>query len=195
MSDPTLSVSPTTPPPWPFQTYSHPSGLWRIDYPKDLWRIEYEGGGIGLANFPKIRDRIDGGLAESVSLEAIPESGISGSVEVLRVWKDDQRGDLYEYAVRELERWHGDFMSSSELIFFHQTTVGGFPAYEANSTFTFKHLGDSDKSSTESYGMIEMWLFVEGQTFSISAWTPKDNWHDEKDLLKQIVYSFRPTVP
>ena len=80
----TFTPAPTSPHPWPFSTYNHPSGLWRIDYP-----IGWEGPDSGI---PKIY-----GSAEWVDIGTTKEG-----VAVMRSWNDDHGDDLYTYAARDL---------------------------------------------------------------------------------------------
>jgi hypothetical protein len=175
VSTPTSTPIPHSPPPWASETYLHPSGLWRIDLPK---------GWSGRYNPPFVN-----------TVEYTPfTSESSGRVTVFRFSDHDFGNDLYTYSGVEINKKLNQ-APSSNLMSFQRVNIGGFPAYEAISTYRNVVSYTDGPRTSEPEGHIELWLFVDSQAFAIDARIPVAQWNDEKDMLRQIVHSFQPLEP
>jgi hypothetical protein len=177
VSIPTPTPIPHSPPPWASGTYTHPTGLWRIDYP--------EGWGVPGPHPPRIYGKTDSGLTEFVYFKSEP----NGSIRVRRNWNDDYGDDLYAYAGLSLKEGLAS-EAPPELISFQRILIGGFPAYEAISTYVVDYL-----DPPEQRVKIQMWLFAGSQAFTIYGVLPLERWNAEGDRLTQIVHSFQPLDP
>jgi len=144
----------------------HPEGLWQISYPTG-WDVE------GPAFTYEGQERV-------LFTQTLPEYILLG-FGVLDVWRyvgHSQTNELVSWSLSVLESVQS-VSDSYQLLSWEQANLGGYPAYESVWI----------SGSLES---IDMHLFIGNDGYRIRGVADPERWGNDKELLRQLVYSFRP---
>lgn len=163
--------------------YSHPAGLWQINYPHQ-WRVQAIADPIDVTFFSD--PSAEGIMAR---IHRIPGNGVySLEVSASRGLQSLEDQPSLANSLESKARIH--FPSSFHLMSFRRATVMGIPAYEATYIQTWRQPNRPDSAH------LQVWTVVGSDAYEITADVPKDRWKEKEILLRKIVYSFLPlTIP
>ena len=176
-STPTPTLAPTPTPtlastPIPLLVHVDPNGLWRINY-SAIWEVDsylvtLEG---------------EGQTPSLIDVETVSFTRPSADFSELSVTRLVGYGRAFD-----LPSWSGFLLQASasaispfQVISWENVTVGENPAYEAvvsNAEFT----------------KIELHLVIGADAYWIQGTASRDRWDEIKELLRALVYSFRPST-
>jgi len=172
---PTAAPTPTpipTPTPRPLLVHVDPYGLWKINYPAS-WDVDSY-----LETFD-----VEGQTPSLVDVESVSFYRPSADFSELNAKRVVGYGRPFDLA-----SWSGSQIQASEL------AIDSFQLFSWEKVTVAENTAYEAVLSNTEFTKIELHLVVAEDAYVIQGVTSLDRWDETKELLRALVYSFRPSA-